>query len=164
MFNHKQAFLSLTNLPQTISIKLGDGKMVTSSQGGPIKFKNILIQALYVPKFRVSLLSVSRLGAAGLKTTFERDICTTKDSNQQTILTGKTENGIYILQPEDSNLENSHTTTGSALAATSLSTDIWHRRLGHLNYEYIKTIIQKATTTQLEVSKPCDICILSKHK
>ena len=154
MFNRKHVFLSLSNLPQTIPIKLGDGKTVASSKGGPIKIKNILIQALYVPTFRVSLLSVSRLGAAGYKTTFERNICTTKNEDQRTIFTGKMENGIYILQEG----HDSHT----ALLAMEPSTEIWHRRLGHINHEYLKTILPETSFSQ--ISKPCNICILSKHK
>ena len=156
MFNRKHAFLSLSNLPQAIPIKLGDGKTVTSSKGGPIKIKDVLIQALYVPTFRVSLLSVSRLGAAGYKTTFEQNICTTKNEDQRTIFTGKMENlnGIYILQESYDN----HT----ALLATEPSTETWHRRLGHINHEYLKSILSETTFSQ--ISKPCNICILSKHK
>ena len=115
MFNRKHAFLSLSNLPQAKPIKLGDGKTVTSLKVGPIKIENILIQALYVLTFRVSLLSVSRLGAAGYKTTFEQNICTTKNEEQRTIFTGKMENGIYILQESHDN----HT----ALLATEPSTE-----------------------------------------
>ena len=65
------------------------------------------------------------------------------------------ENGIYILQEN-----TSHTVT--ALLATEPSTETWHRRLGHINYGYLKTILPE--TTFLQIMKPCDICILSKHK
>ena len=62
------------------------------------------------------------------------------------------ENGIYILQ------ENSHTT----LLAAEPSTETWHHRLRHINHEYLKNILPETTFSQ--ISKPCDICILSKYK
>ena len=71
MFNYKQAFLFLTNLPYTVHIKLGDGKITKSTQGVPC------------------------LGKTGFKTVFERDLCIVKDiRSQQTTLTGKTERNI----------------------------------------------------------------------
>ena len=129
MFNYKQAFLSLTNLPYAVHIKLGDGKIIKSTKGGMVKIRNILLQALYVPAFRVSLISVSCLGKTGFKTVFERDLCIVKDTrSQQAILSGKTENGIYILQ-----LGNSHHsyTTGALLAIHHL------RRIGCTAYHRI---------------------------
>ena len=143
MFNRKHVFLSLSNFPQAIPIKLSDGKTVISSKGRPVKIRNILIQALYVPTFRVSLLSVSRLRAAGYKTTFQRNFCTTKNEDQRTTFTGNPENGIYILQEDD----HSH----NALLATEPSTETWHRCLRHINHEYLKTSFPKQPSRNLAI-------------
>ena len=128
------------------------------------KIKNILLQALYVPAFRVSLLSVSCLGKTGFKTVFEYDLCTVKDRNQQTILTGKTENGIYILQPKKNHSSHHNTAGPGALLATGTA-ETWHRRLGRINYEYVKTILPNSTNIPTgTIPAPCEVCILSKHK
>ena len=93
MFNNQKNFLSLLKFRHPIPIRLGDGKIILSTQGGPVELQTITIQTLYVPSFRVSLLSVSKLGEKGLHKNFEQYTCTIK-RNQQTLLSGIMEGGI----------------------------------------------------------------------
>ena len=153
MFNHQKNFLSLLDFRHPIPIRLGDGKIILSTQGGPVELQTITIQALYVPSFRVSLLSVSKLGEKGLHTNFEQYTCTIK-RNQQTLLSGKMEGGIYILQ----------TPTSTALVTSGSTIETWHRRLAHLNPEYIRNMILPISKDSKKPPGPCSTCILTKHK
>ena len=149
MFNCTALFLALSVLSQPIPIKLGDGKIIMSTLGGPTQLPttNLTFYALYVPAFKVSLLSVSCLDLSGLRATFENKICTIhRIHNNNPILTGYLDNGIYIHNTRvHSSLESSaftaiNTTTGSLASSSS---DIWHRRLGYINYGYLKPLFPK---------------------
>jgi hypothetical protein len=161
MFNDRSVFLSLVLLPYPISIKLGDGKVIVSTHEGPVPLGNEIIQALYVADFRVSLLSVSQLDRSGLRTAFQNRTCTVSrgpESDPEILFTGEIKNGIYVLDT---------TTAGTAAAAaahishnnSSNNGQLWHRRLGHINYDYLKALLPS-------ISQPkelCDTCILAKH-
>ena len=155
MFNQKQNFLSLLKLPHPVTIRLGDGKTTLSTHGGLVELPMITIQALHVPTFQVSLLSVSKLGAEGLRTTFKQHSCTVK-RNQQLLLSGEMKNRIYILR-------TAHTALITSTSSELTGIETWHRHLAHLNYEYIRNMALPISKEN-SGTRPCNICILSKHK
>ena len=96
MFNQRSDFLELQN-SRPKRIKLGDGKIVISNKIGKIKLGELMLVALYVPEFKVSLLSVSCLDKNnGLQTTFQQRKTTIRNK-ERILFTGTLENGIYTL-------------------------------------------------------------------
>ena len=141
---------------QAKTIKLGDGKTVICTQIGIVPLGCLILQALYVPTFKISLLSVSCFDKARLRTFFGPGNGKCQISqNSQNLLTGTINGGIYILDThcyrQQSNLE---------MAYYTASPDLWHQRLGHINYKYMKQLLPN-------ISSPkdlCSTCILAKQK
>ena len=154
MFNCTTLFSTLSPLPDPVPIRLGDGKIITSTHEGLVFIGNLTIQALYVPTFRVCLLSVSCLDLSGLCAAFANQICTIYQIQDcRPILTGHLENGIYV--HKISLQSNAFTTIEAGITPA----DIWHRRLGHINYDYVKTLFPN----KQQPRDPCKVCILSKQ-
>ena len=95
MFNHKTAFSSLRQINPKY-IKLGDGKIVICTQIGTVPLKPLILQALYVPEFRVSLLSVSCFDRAKIRTSFGNGKSIISQGSRS-LFTGTINGGIYIL-------------------------------------------------------------------
>lgn len=93
-----------------------------------IPVKNVLC----IPNLTTNLLSVSQLIQNGNSVNFEKDVCYIR--NRQNKLVGKAElvNGVYRLCIKSEKLF-----VGSATAATS---EMWHRRLGHINSNDLNTM------------------------
>jgi hypothetical protein len=154
MFHERSSFLSLSLLSHPVSIKLGDGKTVIAKYGGFIMLGQLTVQALYVPAFKVSLISVSCLDTSGLCTTFEQSTCSiTAGHNKELLFTGILRNGIYVLSTP------SGTGPPQGNAHISCTSDLWHRRLGHINFDYIKSLLPDKQISH--PSDPCKVCILA---
>ena len=141
---------------------------------------SLTIYAIYVPTFKFSLLSVSCLDISGHRTTFVNKTCTiTSIADCRTILTAHLRNGLYLrkvdLTSESSDFIATVATTlnGSTedlttTIATSLNEsaeDLWHRRFGHMNYDYIRILFPGKRKQSLPESHRhrCKVCILSKQ-
>lgn len=96
-------------------------RTVVDSSEFDITVKDVLC----VPNLSTNLLSVSQLIQNGNKVCFEKDVCYIR--NRQNILIGKANlvNGVYRLNIKSGSL--------MACSATTMTSDIWHRRLGHIN-------------------------------
>lgn len=93
-----------------------------------IPVKNVLC----IPNLTTNLLSVSQLIQNGNSVSFEEDVCYIR--NRQNALVGKAElvNGVYRLCIKSPTLF-----VASAAVATS---EMWHRRLGHINSQDLNTM------------------------
>ena len=157
MFNCATLFLTLSPLPHPVPIRLGDGKIVTSTHEGLVPIGSLTVQALYVPTFKVCLLSVSCLDLSGLHAAFANRICTIYQvHNCRPILTGHLENGIYVHKIR---LGTSSPQLNALTAIKTTPADVWHRRLGHINYDYVKALFPN----KQQPKDPCNVCILSKQ-
>eukprot|EP00171_Calliarthron_tuberculosum_P002750 IDg2750t1 len=113
---------------------------------------------LHVPAFAFSLLSVSTLSQRGL--------CTRFSSNKVRILregrviaTGSRNGGLYSLDT------SSPTTTTVACIATL---QLWHERMGHVNYAGLQRMARKNIVKGLHISPEknsspiCEGCVMGK--
>lgn len=111
----------------------GDVKITTTT--GDIDY-DIMVEDVYcVPSLATNLLSVSQLISKGNKVTFSDSSCSIYNKNNELVATALSENGVYKV-----NLLNQE-----HLAASVVSGITWHRRLGHLNKDYLnqmKTAVQ----------------------
>ena len=111
---------------------------------------------LHVPKFRVNLISVSKLTRA-LKciVIFYPDFCVVQDvDTKRTIGLGKHFNGLYYLTPSQNPHLAHHVTRTS---------DLWHQRLGHPSSSPLHFLSQNIPEIMFDPQHVCDICPLAKQ-
>jgi len=123
-------------------IKLGDDHQVQAKKKGTVRLGGVDIEAFFVPEFRISLLSVGQLDSHGYTTTFGSGICSIADAKGQKFLSANLEDGLYILSTDGSaqisKIKMLRTTSHS------LSINIWHRRLAHLNHQDLRQLLESS--------------------
>ena len=69
-----------------MTIKLGDKNEVPARKKGTVQLNELSMEALLVPEFRISLLSVSRLDSYGLTAIFKDGTCSVIDHHGNNLL------------------------------------------------------------------------------
>ena len=95
MCNNQQAFRLGSLHPATHTIRLGDRTVVSAAGRRVISVKGVTIEALFVPAFWVSLLSVSKLDKLGWTTTFSNGLCSVLDLRGASLLHIRVIDGLY---------------------------------------------------------------------
>ena len=135
---------------------LGKGKVNLKMTSGKVLS---LGDVLHVPDIRVNLVSVALLGKNGIKISFESDkVVITKSGNF--IGKGYCNQGLFILNV----LEIINGNTSSSVYMLD-SLDLWHGRLGHVNYSYLKRMKQLGLLNIMSVpydQEKCQVCVESK--
>ena len=157
---------------------LGEGPVCIKTNKNNVITRLNFMNALCVPNLSINLLSVSCLNKDGFDVNFNhRDkTCYIVNSNNKVLATGNLmPNGIYVLNTKDKNSaysannnNNSSNDIYSAPAAVALLTqdlDLWHRRLGHLNFQYMKILRGKSFGVNFSDKQfhPCETCIRGKQ-
>ena len=157
----RSQFQTLVNLHQPIHIHLGDDSTIPAIAAGVVQlhlpFKTISLDALYAPRLQTSLLSVSQLSRQ-FHITFRDSACFIGE-NVLGILT----NGVYCL---DLPLRPINPRT-IALATGLPSISLWHQRLGHLNYQSLRSLVPNTAygiPDTIDESEMCEICVKAKHQ
>ncbi|KAL0312905.1 UNVERIFIED_CONTAM: Retrovirus-related Pol polyprotein from transposon TNT 1-94 [Sesamum radiatum] len=134
----------------------GKGKVLLKLTSG----KTVALQdVLYVPSLRRNLISGSLHNKVGLKIVLEADkVIITRGGDF--IGNGYLSDGLFVLNtlPVISN----KSTSNSAYIVESIN--IWHGRLGHVNFDSIKRLKSMNLINTFEASKctKCSICVESK--
>ena len=109
---------------------LGKGKIFLKLTSGKTLALNDI---LYVPSLRRNLVSGSLLNKAGLKIVLESDkVIITR--NNDFVGKGYLSGGLFVLNTVSPAINK----ISSSSAYLMKSIDIWHGRLGHVNYSSIK--------------------------
>lgn len=127
----------------------------------PDKSPVTLIDVSYVPGVQMNLLSVSQITQKGKTVVFDKTGCKVVNSKvrvskKYVIGSGVIENGLYRFDIFNSNL--------NVLSEVPDSSELWHRRLGHLNSQDLKALEKAGTGVKL-TTKPvenCDACAKGK--
>lgn len=113
-------------------------------------------EVLHVPDSTVNLLSVSKIVEKGLSVHFTPSGNKIEDSDGH-CLGIMTNEGIFKLMTREER---------SYLAAKRPTAELWHKRLGHLNYESIVKL-SKEPSSGIHLEKieniPCVPCVKGKH-
>ena len=156
----------------------GEGDMYLNiKQNGHIFMRNVL----YIPNLSENLLSVGRFDKDGYNVSFGSGTCNIYDGNKNLIVTGSLlRNCIYklnILENEENicnialqvlkTIGNMEPTKALQYADTCLLTaDVnkWHRRRGHVNYNYMNQLKSGAATRCNFSGSPrsCPECVVGK--
>ncbi|KAL0546105.1 hypothetical protein IC582_016010 [Cucumis melo] len=136
---------------------IGKGKVILKlTSGKTLSLSNVL----YVPSLRRNLVSGSLLNRAGLKIVLEGDkVVLTK--NGDFVGKGYLSNGLFVLNTISMNAN------ASSYTYVIESVNLWHGRLGHVNFASIRKLkdLRLINTSESHETGKCPICVESKfHK
>nr|GEX90778.1 retrovirus-related Pol polyprotein from transposon TNT 1-94 [Tanacetum cinerariifolium] len=134
---------------------------------GDLVQSNVTINRFYyVEGLNHNLFSVGQFFDADLEVAFRKSTCYVRDLQGNDLLTGNRIYDLYIIS-----LQESTSSTPLYLMSKSSSTQawLWHRRLSHLNFDYINLLSKKDVVIGLPKLKYikdqlCSFCELSKAK
>ena len=123
-------------------------------------------EVLYVPDLHSNLLSMSKLISRGLNVHFNSLGCVVRASNGEMLAVASLESNLYQL---DTNVVNGAKMSYLAHSDGNLySLELWHKRLGHLNANSVKTLQSMVSGMDVQTvpkdvhSFTCEGCIQSK--
>ena len=139
----------------------GEVSLVTSS-GENIFFLNVL----YVPHLAANLVSVGYIDSNGGYVVFKNSKCHIYSREDKLVIQGSLfSKGIYKLNVNDNVHRDTNSPRETALMVTPASIDLWHRRLGHMNTQYLHQLPKQCSTIKfIQDSKidECEPCALGK--
>lgn len=101
MCHDEKSFIQ-DSLHQTdVVIKLGNHSKIRVTEQGIVMINGVRLEALFVPQFRISLLSVSQLDKLGFHTAFSNSLCVISKSGESIIVAPEV-GGLYRVQSPDS--------------------------------------------------------------
>lgn len=121
-----------------------------------------LREVLYTPDIKMNLFSVKRATDAGYKVVFEKAMASVIGPDGEIKIKAQMVNGLWII------IESERVPVNSALIGqTSAAIEVWHRRLGHLNYDAIKKMSRDSIVKGIQVNnnlspRQCEVCIKNK--
>ncbi|GKB38476.1 retrovirus-related pol polyprotein from transposon TNT 1-94 [Tanacetum coccineum] len=120
----------------------------------------------YVKGLNHNLFSVGQFCDADLEVAFRKSTCFVRDLQGNDLLTGNRGSDLYTISLQE--------TTSSTLIcfmakASPTQAWLWHRRLSHLNFDYINLLLKKDSVIGLPKLKYvkyqlCSTCEVSKAK
>jgi hypothetical protein len=129
-----------------------------------------LLGALYVPTFKVRIVSGSRSAACTKGATLEASGSTMRVTVKcRTVLVADKFNGLFHVRGQVLHMND---VPGSFIHATALSTsaETWHKRLGHVSYGAMKQLQSHTAVSDFDVrgaitvpDEPCSVCLKGKH-
>ena len=139
----------------------GQGKVVLKMTSGK---ELTLNDVLHVPEIRNNLVFGSLLSKKGFKLVFVSDnFILTK--NGMYVGKGYMSNGLFKMNvmtvvPPIKNINNKNTSSAYMLE----SSNVWHGRLGHVNYDTLHILINMECLPKFKIdpNHKCDICVESK--
>lgn len=132
----------------------------------------VLLDVLYIPKFKFNLLSVSSfIASAQAIISFYHDSFLIQEvTTKRRIGKGKRTEGLYVLDTNTSNSEGLYildtNTSNSEISVNQVGSQIWHDRLGHPSakvLQILKPPLQLKVVTSPK-DAPCFVCPLAKQK
>ncbi|KAL0537023.1 hypothetical protein IC582_025991 [Cucumis melo] len=161
-------FVTYTSCAGNEKIRIADGSLAPiAGKGQIVLFDGFSLQnVLHVPKLSYNLLSISKITCElHCKATFlPESVCFQDLNSGRTIGSARHSRGLYILNDD---------TFGSSISTTSLLSSyfstsehdfmLWHFRLGHPNFTYMKYLFPYLFLKIDVSSLSCDVCIRAKQ-
>nr|GFB64086.1 retrovirus-related Pol polyprotein from transposon TNT 1-94 [Tanacetum cinerariifolium] len=99
-----------------------------------------IVKVYYVKGLNYNLFSVGQFYDADLEVAFRKSTCLVRDLQGNDLLTGNRGSNLYTIS-----LQESTSSTPYCLMAKATPTQawLWHRRLSHLNFDYISLLLKK---------------------
>nr|GEV35256.1 integrase, catalytic region, zinc finger, CCHC-type, peptidase aspartic, catalytic [Tanacetum cinerariifolium] len=149
------------------TIRFGNDQFAPILGYGDLVQGNITINRFYyIKSLNHNLFSVGQFCDANLEVAFRKSTCFVRDLQGNDLLTGNRESDLYTIS-----LKELISSTLLCLIAKASPTQawLWHRRLSHLNFDYINLLSKKDIMIGLPKLKYvkdqlCSSCELSKAK
>ncbi|GKC59473.1 retrovirus-related pol polyprotein from transposon TNT 1-94, partial [Tanacetum coccineum] len=153
--------------PIHCTVRFGNDQFALIFSYGDLVQRNIMINRVYhVEGLNHNLFSVGQFCDADLEVAFWKSTCFVRDLQGNDLLTGNHGSDIYTISLQE--------TTSSTLIclmdkASPTQSWLWHRRLSHLNFDYINLLSKKDVVIGLPKLKYikdqlCSSCKVSKAK
>nr|GEU70241.1 retrovirus-related Pol polyprotein from transposon TNT 1-94 [Tanacetum cinerariifolium] len=149
------------------TVRFGNDRFAAILGYGDLVQGNITINRVYyVEGLNHNLFSVGQFCDADLEVAFRKSTCFVRDLSGNDLLTGNRGSDLYTIS-----LQQSTSSTPLCLMAKASPTQawLWHRRLSHLNFDYINLLSKKDIVIGLPKlnyikDQLCSSCKLSKAK
>ncbi|GJT55610.1 retrovirus-related pol polyprotein from transposon TNT 1-94 [Tanacetum coccineum] len=149
------------------TVRFGNNQLTPILSYGDLNQGNITIkQVYYVEGLNHNLFLVGQFYDADLEVAFRKSTCFVRDLQGNDLLNGNRRSDLYIIS-----LQETTSSTLICFMAKALPTQawLWHRRLSHLNFDYITLLSKKYIVTGLPKLKYvkdqlCSSCEMSKAK
>lgn len=150
-------------------VKIADGTLSSVAGKGRIPIsKNLsLDHALHVPKFSCNLLSISKITKdLNCVAKFFPSYCEFQDMRTGKVIgTGKEIDGLYYFESESASSSNlSYTHLSSSNSSSNKEIELWHKRLGHPIFPYLKKLFPSLFKDKNHQDFQCEVCELAKHR
>ncbi|CAH2019504.1 unnamed protein product, partial [Acanthoscelides obtectus] len=127
--------------------------------------KNIsLHKAFHVPDLRVNLLSVAKITDKGFEVLFKKENALIYDSNGDIKVVADRSGDLYYAREGEAQNKSAFIST-----MNSKNVKLWHRRLGHLNFQDLNSSLKKGRLGGINIENMpnngelnCEICIRGK--
>nr|GEY77700.1 zinc finger, CCHC-type [Tanacetum cinerariifolium] len=151
----------------TRKVRFGDDSYIKIIGKGSILIEcddekqRIISHVYYIPDLKNNLLSLGQFTEIGSKVVMEDDVLRLYDIDNKIFMkVTRQRNRLY-----KANLRIG--TRVCLLANLKDDTWLWHARLGHLNFESLKSMAQRnlvrGIPTIKHTSQVCDVCLIGKH-
>ena len=136
----------------------GQGKVVLKMTSGK---ELTLTNVLYVPEIRKNLVSGSLLNSHGFRLVFESDKFVLSKSGMY-VGKGYMSGGMWKLNVMT--IIKSEMNKASSSSYILESSNLWHGRLGHVNYDTLSKLINlnHIPTFQIDANHKCETCVQAK--
>nr|GEY68373.1 retrovirus-related Pol polyprotein from transposon TNT 1-94 [Tanacetum cinerariifolium] len=149
------------------TVRFGNDQFVPILGYGDLVKGNVMINRVYyVASLNYNIFSVGQFWDADLEVAFKKSTCFVRDLQGNDLLVGNRGSDLYTIS-----LQESTSLTSICLMAKATPTQawLWHRRLSHLNFDYINLLLKKDIMIGLPKLKYvkdqlCLFCKLSKAK
>jgi len=162
-----QDFVNITPKPITTADKhtfeaTGKGNILITLPNGQSRTQILLKDVLYAPKMGLTLVSISRLAAAGYAALFRENSCKIYDGKKKQLAEIPVSKGLYCVKAPRAPF------AGLANAKEFLSMQEIHMRLAHMAPDTIQKMIRNGTITGMSLDPSnstmdaCDSCEYAK--
>ncbi len=149
---------------------VGRGDMYITVPNGASTTRVLLRDVLHAPTMGATLVSVSRISAAGKTVSFEKDGCHIKNSDGEAVAHIRPSNGLYRITNRATETAAATTEGGDDEdGARVVTIDEWHRAMGHISHEVAKEMLAKGAVTGVKLDSTsatektvCDSCQAAK--
>ncbi|GJW59749.1 retrovirus-related pol polyprotein from transposon TNT 1-94 [Tanacetum coccineum] len=149
------------------TVRFGNDQFALILGYGDLVQGNIMINRVYyVEGLNHNLFSVGQFCDADLEVAFRKSTCFVRDLQGNDLLTGNRGSDLYTIS-----LQETTSSTPICFMAKASPTQawLWHRRLSHLNFDYINLLSKKDVViglAKLKYAKDqlCSSCEVSKAK
>jgi len=148
-------------------VKLPNGQFVSVTHIGTVRISAslILTNVLCVPAFSFNLISASKhTKFSSCCLIFLADFCFIQNLlTWRMIGVGRERGGLFRLLNKPVFSSISSVPSGKSFSVKTISSDVWHFRVGHLSNSRIKLLSQYDSSITVDSNNCCTICSLAKQ-